>query len=226
MYRNFQRCALTIAIAVSSSVCISHAQGLGGLLNKAKDKANGAGVPISAPASAQGIGRGTGLDSTGHPKHIQPESMSTPARERALADAIMHDPKPGTNEDHDGEAYLKMKQEYGFAPAYTADDSFFTSVPNFQGRANYYIDWIDKVSSEFHGSCTSTYGDQLQSGSKKIKTIHFATRAEKVNPDDELEGWKFAWDKSTGTLTIFFGDTLRTWSYTHPLSKWVAKNIG
>jgi len=114
---------LTTVLVVSSA----NGQGFGGLIDKAKAKA----AQVTANRATGSVGL-VGLDDSGHPHTIHPEDASTPAKERALVQAIINDPKPGVNEAHDGEEYKKIKAEFGFSPIYTADDGFFTKVPNFK----------------------------------------------------------------------------------------------
>jgi len=207
---------LTTVLVVSSA----NGQGFGGLIDKAKAKA----AQVTANRATGSVGL-VGLDDSGHPHTIHPEDASTPAKERALVQAIINDPKPGVNEAHDGEEYKKIKAEFGFSPIYTADDGFFTKVPNFKNWANYYIGWIDHVSEELRLSAKSPAGAGVRAALPKIKQIHFVGTGEAVNRDTELEGWKYAFNRSNGMLTIYFNDSLQTWDYNHSFSKWVAKNV-
>ena len=59
----------------------------------------------------------------------------------------------------------------------------------------------------------------------KIKAVHFVGTGEHIDGTSEYQGWKFSFDKVSGTLNIYFGDTLPAWDNDSALAKWVSKNV-
>ena len=214
--------ATVVAAALSSAPLLTHAQGLGGLLNKAKTKAAGSSGSASSAAGAV-AGQTTGGDPGRPPDPFTVENQKQYAR-AAEADTR------SWNENREQGTYWhrRLAQINGVQMHFTYDDA---AVALMNGYPLLLWGACEDISNDLQVWADSNQAQYFLPSLKKVKEIHFTTTTADWahngdSSDPATQGYHLTWNASTGVLTAAVA--ARGVSSTVPdksFSHWMQKNV-
>ena len=222
--QNFRR-RLTSALFVIALVfapLMSHAQGLGDMIKKAKSKAAG-----STSSGSSAAGAIAGQASGGDPG--RPPDPFTVENQKQYARAAEADTRSWQENREAGTYYhRRLAQVHGVQMHFTYDDAaveLFNSYPLLLWGA------CDDISQEFDSWAGGNQGAYFLPILKKVKEIHFTSTTlgwahDGNSSDPATQGYHLSWNPSTGILTAAVGP--RGVSSTFPgksFSHWIQKNV-
>ena len=204
----------------------AHAQGLGGVLNQAKAKAQQAGSrPVASASQAATAATQAG------PPHTPPELNAQTNAEYTtdlMAYATRQVYRPGEdnyNIPSEIGSYCRLRQE-GFPVRVSWDQAAIAASAD---NRTYLTAFINDLCGDLVGGLTSIYGDKLKLKLAKVKEIHFTTSPKKRSLDDKatLGGYFFRFDPATGVLQAPMSepDGVIAISQDLALTKWIVAHV-
>ena len=216
--------AFLIAVCVLTT-SFTQAQGLGGILNKAKAKANQL-TNNSTNGSATTV-RGS-LPATGEDPPTPPEM--TPQTQEEYTRLLLSDARPVIRGQMNGSYtnwYRQLGQLQHVPIKFTWDQP---ALARCVETRIWLFGYIEDFSNDLVGSLTgSTREVYLRSQLAKVKEIHFTPSDKQPNASVDIAGeeqkWFYSFNPTTGVLTAGFGEYASSVAAWSSLSKWIIKNV-
>lgn len=216
---------LTTSGLLLLAISATYAQGLGGLLNKAKQKIN---QTTSTPTQ-------TTQDTEYQLPPNLPNDPSIEEMEK-YARAMLADTRPvpksewGSTSDGN-QYYRRLTQNEGYPIKFTWDKEAVTIL---QKRQSALFGYFEDFSSDLVSQLAPYTERHVQVGTalRKVKEIHFTSIAkpEMTGEDGQQQGWWFSYNPTTGVLSaaITASENLPGPSSLYSaasLSKWIVRHI-
>ena len=206
----------------------SFAQGLGGLLNKAKTKldqvSNQVNKTTTKPVDAALPTTPTGLPANGEDPPTPPEM--TPQTQEEYTRLLLSDTRPVVRGSSSyTAAYRQLVQLQHVPIRFSWDQPALVRCVESRIWLNGYIsDLSSDLTSSLNGS---TYEVYLRPRLAKIKAIHFtpSDQARSLDSPGAEQGWFFSFNAASGVLTAGFNEYASSVSAWSSLSKWIIKNV-
>lgn len=229
LMQRFHFPTLVTAGLITLSITVAHAQGLGGLLNQAKEKINKAsqapsGGPTRVEQAAQAAAQ---LERPVAPPALTADSNDEYTRALyAFADRQTFHPNGSPGETPTEFYWYCWLREKGFSIKFTWDRAV---VDMNTERRTYLSPYVNLEADDLVSGLMSVYGSQLKPRLAKVKEIHFTTSPKERSLDDfgTLQGFFFSFDPGAGVLTAAMSqpDGAIGTDDSMGLTKWIIKYI-
>lgn len=206
---------LVLLATLSVGFGAAHAQGLGGMLNRAKASVSQAAPALPSAPPANGEDPPT------------PPAMN-PATQEEYTRLLLSDTRPVVRGQMNASYtnwYRQLRQLQHFPVRFTWDQPALARATETRVWLFGYIeDFSQDLVANLNGTTRETY---LRPRLAKIKEIHFTPSSKKSGLDQpgQEQGWFFAFNASTGVLTASFGEYASSVSAWSALTKWIVANV-
>lgn len=192
------RSLTTLAMLILMATTLSHAQGLGGLLNKAKAKVNQATNTSPAPAWAT-------QDNNGPIPESPPVNGLTVENQQAFARSVLDNHRPwvvGEGTHDDDYFYRYLRQEYKVPVKFTWDQPF---VAYITPKSRYLWSIIEDMCEAIFAKCdpAESRNRYFLANMSKVREIHLTTIYRPLRESDPGydTGYLLSFDPATGILS-------------------------
>ena len=208
--------------AVALCAASAHAQGLGGLIDKAKAKAGEVGKGVT-----QGATQGVQQQATGE----LPDSPSelTVENQQQYARAMMADARPvvlGQGTGSPTYYYRQLHQQYHMPTVFTWDEGAVKYLT--EKRMDLWAPCRD-ISDDLVGWLGSTQGEYLKGPLSRVREIHLTTTPKRHDTEDgtHLSGYFLSYNPATQVLTAAMSTTdgINSVSADNRFGRWIQKNV-
>ncbi len=193
------RAAALAALALFATTAPGHAQGLGGMLNKAKAKVNQATQTQTPRTPAAAATQATEYQV---PRNL-PQDPSIEEMEE-YARAMMADPRPAGRDCRDENCtYRRLTIDRGYPIKFTWDQA---AMAKFKKSYSGLFPFIIDISGNLLGTINndgSNFHLPVSKALHKVKEIHLTSKPNLIDKDEpgQAEGWWFSFNPATGVLT-------------------------
>ncbi len=226
--------AALAALALFATATASHAQGVGGLLNKAKAKVNQATSAGANPRRAATATASQAVQGNDGELPPRPDDLTNVETMELYTQMIYSNTRPYDPDDREyaDQYYRRMVYMYHMPIKITWDRA---TIVYHAGHGSQMTDWIEAWCSQLAaGANNGNSAVYVKPHAMKIKELHFGTtQALPTKEDNELTGFNLAWNPATGVLRIDvctkpgYTPNLRRYEPTQGqgLNNWLIKNI-
>lgn len=216
MLTSFLPAALVALILFATPA--THAQGLGGVLNRAKAQATAAAPALPSAPSA--------LPANGEDPPTPP--AMTVETEAEYTRLLLSDTRPVVRGQMNASYtnwYRQLHQLQKFPIRFTWDQPALARVAD---NRLWLFGYVEDFSGDLVANLNGTTREAaLRSHLAKIKEIHFtpSNKARAMAQPGEEQGWFFSFNPGTGVLTASFGEYASAVSEWSALTKWIVANV-